>query len=77
MRSEAADAGFYTSKELGNPKYPRIQLLTVEELLNDKKVDCPHSVSAREVNPTFKTAPKAKRERKQKEKQSKLSEHSA
>jgi site-specific DNA-methyltransferase (adenine-specific) len=77
MRSEAADAGFYTSKELGNPKYPKIQLLTVEEILNGRRIDCPHSVSSREVNPTFKKAPKAKREPKQKEKQSKLSEHSS
>jgi DNA modification methylase len=75
MRSEAADAGFYTSKELGNPKYPKIQLLTVEQLLKGEKIECPHSVSAKEVNPTFKKAPKAKREPKQKEKQSKLSEH--
>jgi len=76
MRSEAADAEFYTSKELGNPKYPRIQLLTIEDILNGKKVECPHSVSARAVNPTFKKAPKAKREPKKKEKQSRLSEHS-
>lgn len=75
MRSEAADAGFYTSKELGNPRYPRIQLLTIEELLNGKKIECPHSVSAREVNPTFKKAPKAKKQSKKKEKQSRLSEH--
>jgi DNA modification methylase len=76
MRSEAADAGFYTSRELGSPRYPRIQLLTVEDLLNGKKIECPHSVSARAVNPTFKKAPKAKREPKMKEKQSRLSEHS-
>jgi DNA modification methylase len=76
MRTEAADAGFYTSRELGSPRYPRIQLLTVEDLLNGKKIECPHSVSARAVNPTFKKAPKAKREPKMKEKQSRLSEHS-
>jgi len=77
MRAEAADAGFYTSAELGNPKYQRIQLLTVKELLEGKKVDSPHSVSSSVANITFKKAPKAKREPKQKDKQSKLSEHSS
>ena len=74
MRAEAADAGFYTSKELGSPKYPRIQLLTIEELLDGKKIDCPHSASRKDT-PTFKKAPKAKRMKKSKNKQSKLSEH--
>jgi len=77
MRAEAADAGFYTSAELGNPKYQRIQVLTIEQLLSGKKVDCPHSVRSVEANPTFKKAPKAKREPKQSDKQSKLSEHSS
>ncbi len=78
MRSEAADAGFYTSKELGNPKYPRIQLLTIEDLLKGKKVECPDSVSSRETNPTFTQAPKAKKQPLAKrEKQSRLSEHSS
>jgi hypothetical protein len=77
MRSEAADAGFYTSRELGNPKYQRIQLLTIEQLLNGKKVECPHSAGETQVNVTFKKAPKAKQEPKQKGKQSKLSEHSS
>ena len=77
MRAEAADAGFYISKELGNPKYQKIQLLTIEQLLAGKKIDCPASVYHREANPTFKKAPKAKKEPRQKEKQSKLSEHSS
>lgn len=75
MRSEAADTGFYTSKELGNPKYPRIQLLTVGDLLDGKGVQCPHIVG-RDSSPTFKKAPKAKKTpKKTKEKQSRLSEH--
>jgi hypothetical protein len=73
MRSEAADAGFYTSRELGSPKYPRIQLLTIEELLNGKRVECPHSASRRDTL-TFKKAPKAKKEQGN-NKQSRLSEH--
>jgi DNA modification methylase len=75
MRAEAAEAGLYTSKELGNPTYPKIQLLTIKELLEGKKVQCPHSVSQRSVNPTFREAPKAKKEPKHREKQSRLSEH--
>ena len=76
MRAEAADAGLYTSAELGNPKYQRIQLLTIEQLLSGKTVDCPRSVRYTGANPTFKKAPRAKREKKQKETQSKLSAHS-
>jgi hypothetical protein len=53
MRKEAAKAGFYTSP-WGN--HPRLQLLTVAELLDGKGIDYP-----RAVNVTFKTAPKAKR----------------
>ncbi len=72
MRSEAADAGFYVSRELGNPKYPRIQLLTVGELLNGKRIECPHSVCQQTVDSTFKKAPKAKRDGDKEGKQSTL-----
>lgn len=52
MRAEAAHAGFYHSPGW-NKKYPRLQLLTVEELLSGKTIDRPpHSV-------TFKQAPKS------------------
>jgi hypothetical protein len=52
MRTEAADAGFYHSPGW-NKDFPRIQLLTIAELLDGKKIDRPpHSV-------TFKQAPKA------------------
>ena len=76
MRAEAADAGFHTSKELGGPKYPKILLLTVEELLEGKKVLCPH-IAGKDTSPTFKKAKKAKKQPKRKEKQSRLSEHSS
>ena len=73
MRTEAADAGFYTSKELGSPKYPRIQLLTIEDLLEEKGVQCPHIVG-KDSGSTFKKAPRAKKAtKKAKNKQSKLS----
>jgi site-specific DNA-methyltransferase (adenine-specific) len=55
MKREAADAGFYQSPFGG--KHPRLQILTVEELLAGRKVDMP---PIRQVNVTFKKAPRAK-----------------
>jgi len=52
MRTEAATAGLYESKTWGK-KYPRIQLLTVAELLKGKKIDMP---PIRQVGATFKKA---------------------
>lgn len=52
MRSEAASAGFYEAP-WGN-KFPKLQLLTVEELLTGKTVEFPHE------NVTFKKAPKSR-----------------
>ncbi len=52
MRTEAASAGFYKSS-WGD--HPRIQILTVEELLAGKGVDYPHPG----VNVTFKRAQRA------------------
>lgn len=57
MRSEAASASFYTSPGW-NKQYPRLQILTIAELLEGKRLDYPPS---RSVNVTFKKAPKAKR----------------
>jgi DNA modification methylase len=57
MRTEAASAGFYDSPGW-NKSYPRLQLLTVEDLLAGKAVDMPPSHA---TNITFKKAPKAKR----------------
>lgn len=54
MHKEAADAGFYTSPQ--NTKHPRLQILTIEELLAGKKIDMP----AWSERQTFKKAPKAK-----------------
>lgn len=59
MRRESASGGFYTSKELGDRKYPRIQLLTVEELLAGRRVDCPPFAQG-EGNVTLKRAPRVK-----------------
>jgi hypothetical protein len=53
MREDAAAAGFYTSPGFGTT-HPRIQLLTVEELLEGKGLSYPHVIGR-----TFKRAPKA------------------
>ncbi len=54
MRSEAASAGFYESP--WGSKHPRVQILTVGELLEGKAIDAPPSRDIR----TFKKAPRAK-----------------
>lgn len=54
MREEAASAGFYSSKW---GKHPRIQLLTVGELLAGARVDMP---AQSQTSVTFKQAPRAK-----------------
>jgi DNA modification methylase len=53
MRKEAASAGFYSSPW---GQHPRIQLLTVGELLAGKRIDCP---PLRQTGRTFKKAPRA------------------
>ncbi len=60
MRAEAAGADFYESP--WNTKHPRIQILTIEELLAGGKIDFPPSRDLR----TFKKAPKAKPQRQRK-----------
>ena len=61
MLREAADAGFYTSP--AGTQHPRLQILTVEQLLNGQKLDLPrwHEVQM------FKKAPKAKAAAKRKD----------
>jgi len=56
MKTEAVTAGFFESKTWGR-KYPKIQLLTVADLLSGKKVEMP---PIRQVGATFKKAPRAK-----------------
>lgn len=55
MEKEAAEAGFYHS-EGWNKNYPKIQILTVEEILNGKQPDLPPSIA------TFKQAAKVNSE---------------
>ncbi len=54
MRTEAASAGFYDSP--WGTRHPKMQLLTVAELLSGKRIDAPPSRDLR----THKKAPKAK-----------------
>jgi len=56
MRKEAADAGIWEYTGIGNTKHPRLQILTIEDLLAGKKIDMPAQQDIR----SFKQAPKAK-----------------
>ena len=53
MITEAASAGFYRSQALGRD-YPRIQILTIEELLDGRQIQMPSYAV------TFKQAPRVK-----------------
>jgi hypothetical protein len=55
MQKESAEAGFYRSPGLTD-RYPRIQILSIEELLAAKKIDYPRFAA----DATFKKAPRAK-----------------
>jgi site-specific DNA-methyltransferase (adenine-specific) len=57
MRTEAASAGYYKSGVAGysTAQYPRLQILTVKELLDGRKVDMP----LWHVQRTFRDAPRA------------------
>jgi hypothetical protein len=56
MRAEAASAGVYTSAW---GKHPRLQILTIAELLAGKRIDMP---PIHQVSTTFRRAPKARRD---------------
>jgi hypothetical protein len=55
MRTEAAGAGFYKTP-YGN--HPRIQILTIKQLLEGARIDYPPQYARSDK--TFKKAPKAK-----------------
>lgn len=56
MIKEAAEAGLYQPPGLVD-KYPRIQILSIAELLTDKKIDYPRFAT----DATFKKAPKSRK----------------
>jgi len=57
MRTEAAGAGFYDSP--WGKRFPRLQILTVGELLDGKGIEYP---PPSQVNVTYKKAPKVREE---------------
>ncbi len=63
MKTEAVSSGYYKSP-LGH-NYPKIQILTIQELLEGKRIDYP--VRARGTDATFRKAERHKEEGKQKE----------
>lgn len=56
MRAEAAEAGFYHS-DTWNRDYPKVQILTIAELLDGKQIDMP---PIQQVSQTFKRAKREK-----------------
>jgi len=56
MREAAASAGVWQTKSLAGSSHPRLQVLTIEELLQGKRIDMPAQQDIR----SFKQAPKAK-----------------
>ena len=65
-RKEAAAAGFYHSDYQGT-KHSRLQVFTIEELLEGKELDLPHLARVPSADLTFKKAPKAKKKQKKSE----------
>jgi hypothetical protein len=57
MEKEAATAGFYEPEQLPGLQFPRIQMLTIEELLAGKKLEYPRLAP----NATFKKAPRQRK----------------
>ena len=57
MRQEALEAGFYTPKAFPDHRSPRVQILTIEELLSGVKADLPPSA----LPATFQRAPRQRR----------------
>jgi site-specific DNA-methyltransferase (adenine-specific) len=60
MRKEAAEAGFWQTRAVAGTKHPRLQILTIEDLLNGKRIDMPAQQDVR----SFKQAPRAKGKKK-------------
>ena len=58
METEATDAGFYTPEHYPDSHYPRIQILTIEELLSGaKRAEYPRLAP----EATFRRAPRRRR----------------
>ena len=57
MRKEAADAGFWQTRSVAGTRHPRIQILTVQDLLDGKRLDLPAQQAVR----SFKQAAKQRK----------------
>ena len=57
MQSEATSAGFYTPEHFPDSHYPRVQILTIEELLTGMRADYPRLAP----ETTFQRAPRRRR----------------
>ncbi len=55
MKREAVAAGFWSPQHNPNERFPRIQILTIEELLAGKQIDCRY---LRHGSATFRRAPR-------------------
>ena len=58
MRQEAIAAGFYEPENLPGNQFPRVQILTIEQLLNGDQPDYPRFAAPQ----TFRKAPRRKRQ---------------
>jgi hypothetical protein len=56
MLSDVVDADFSKTESVAGTEHPRLQILTIEELLAGKRIDMPAAQDVR----SFKQAPKAK-----------------
>ena len=57
MEAEATSAGFYTPEHYPDSHYPRVQILTIEELLTGKRAEYPRLAP----DATFRRAPRRRR----------------
>jgi site-specific DNA-methyltransferase (adenine-specific) len=53
MKADAASAGFYQAVEWSQQRFPRIQILTIADLLAGKEIEYPKALDV-----TFRVAPK-------------------
>jgi site-specific DNA-methyltransferase (adenine-specific) len=53
MKADAASAGYYDAIEWNRQRFPRLQILTIADLLAGKEINYPKA-----LNVTFKGAPK-------------------
>lgn len=59
MRAEAADAGFFEARGIGGVRVPKLQILTIEQLLNGGRIQLPPQTQIRST----RQAPRARRAR--------------